>query len=754
MSKLSFRARALDASKPMPIYYTEEVPDLHDFAAINRAVPQMPTGMEKEEECEHHLQRVISAQQAFGRNSELVIPTPEVYATPKEIFEQLYPATYKNSRQLIHVQPFSMDQDIPDYDMDTDDEKWLNQQAKKMDICPLQFEEMMDRLEKSSGQQVITLKEAKLLLKEDDDLIIAVYDYWLNKRLRTQHPLIPQVKTEKRDGSTNNNPYVAFRRRTEKMQTRKNRKNDETSYEKMLKLRRDLSRAVTLLEMVKRREKTKREQLHLTIEIFEKRYQAGDFSGQILAEVSAIKHPRPTFIPVNNNQVVIKQETRVSKNRQIKSAPRKKREYKRKNKQDNLPRPTASNSHLQDIGYGDIGSSEDDGFSPAASDQEDENDPDGPYAFRRKKFCNYHAPLIDRLGNWPWCSTEEGGLGDKRYRYCLTALPSEKPRCIGFARRRIGRGGRVLMDRAWTPLDDCWSQLDINTLPSLPNGLPSSNELITEIRNEWLYFRPQPRVNIPNSENTEDTHPEEHRNTEGGNRSVPHIPMELDLRSFQNHQEELFELQRKQLERLKEDEPCPVSSSRTEHSFFTQPTSRFKLESSSSVDFSLSAVISASEECSSQNSLLTPPTALNPLENSITSGSIDRVVLTNGPVSDRAEIGYGSNNSIVERCGIKDYLASNSLDSIVNTTYSPNSSAQVTLCLPAVPSAEDGSGTASHSSDSVHVINTKTSTPQTELRFSSVEQNGNEVRIKKEVFLNKVKVEKVSSDSAVSMDVT
>lgn len=28
------------------------------------------------------------------------------------------------------------------------------------------------------------LQEAKALLKEDDDLIIAVYDYWLNKRLR------------------------------------------------------------------------------------------------------------------------------------------------------------------------------------------------------------------------------------------------------------------------------------------------------------------------------------------------------------------------------------------------------------------------------------------------------------------------------------------------------------------------------------------------------------------------------------------
>lgn len=51
MSKLSFRARALDASKPMPIYMSEELPDLPDYSAINRAVPQMPSGMEKEEEC-------------------------------------------------------------------------------------------------------------------------------------------------------------------------------------------------------------------------------------------------------------------------------------------------------------------------------------------------------------------------------------------------------------------------------------------------------------------------------------------------------------------------------------------------------------------------------------------------------------------------------------------------------------------------------------------------------------------------------
>lgn len=39
--------------------------------------------------------------------------------------------------------------------------------------------------------------------------------------------------------------------------------------------------------MVKKREKTKREHLHLSIEIFEKRYQARDFSGSIVNELSS-----------------------------------------------------------------------------------------------------------------------------------------------------------------------------------------------------------------------------------------------------------------------------------------------------------------------------------------------------------------------------------------------------------------------------------------------------------------------------------
>lgn len=60
------------------------------------------------------------------------------------------------------------------------------------------------------------------MLKEDDELIKEVYEYWSKKRKACQSgSVIPVVKQERRDSSSTNDPYVAFRRRTEKMQTRK-----------------------------------------------------------------------------------------------------------------------------------------------------------------------------------------------------------------------------------------------------------------------------------------------------------------------------------------------------------------------------------------------------------------------------------------------------------------------------------------------------------------------------------------------------
>ncbi|OCT61050.1 hypothetical protein XELAEV_18047078mg [Xenopus laevis] len=491
MSKLSFRARALDATKPLPIFRGNDMPDLNDCVSINRAVPQMPTGMEKEEESEHHLQRAISAQQVFREKKEcMVIPVPEAESNV-HYYSRLYKGEFKQPKQFIHITPFNLDYEQPDYDMDSEDETLLNRLNRKMEIKPLQFEIMIDRLEKASSNQLVSLQEAKLLLNEDDYLIKSVYDYWVRKRKNCRGPsLIPQVKQEKRDGSTNNDPYVAFRRRTEKMQTRKNRKNDEASYEKMLKLRREFSRAITILEMIKRREKTKRELLHLTLEVVEKRYNLGDFGGEILNEIKIPKADKeiyaipPSLHNGNHHKVPeckVKNTHHLNVKDEVLEIVRLKKKYPKKPKADILvtPLPQANSEPLavinrSDIKQYDFQSSDDDEFPQVPSplsELEEENDPDGSYAFRRRAGCQYYAPHLDQMNDTPE-TTDLSGLARHRNRHCLTTLTVPR-RCIGFARKRLGRGGRVIMDRLSTEHDSVLKQID----PEMLSGFSSSSHI-------------------------------------------------------------------------------------------------------------------------------------------------------------------------------------------------------------------------------------------------------------------------------------
>ncbi|KAF6129889.1 enhancer of polycomb-like protein 1 [Phyllostomus discolor] len=645
MSKLSFRARALDASKPLPVFRCEDLPDLHEYASINRAVPQMPTGMEKEEESEHHLQRAISAQQVYGeKRDNMVIPVPEAESNIA-YYESIYPGEFKMPKQLIHIQPFSLDAEQPDYDLDSEDEVFVNKLKKKMDICPLQFEEMIDRLEKGSGQQPVSLQEAKLLLKEDDELIREVYEYWIKKRKSCRGPsLIPSVKQEKRDGSSTNDPYVAFRRRTEKMQTRKNRKNDEASYEKMLKLRRDLSRAVTILEMIKRREKSKRELLHLTLEIMEKRYNLGDYNGEIVSEVMAQRQPvKPTYaipiIPITNSNQFKHQEAVDVKefkiNKQDKAdLIRPKRKYEKKPKV--LPSSAAAPPPQQmgpaampvfnakDLNQYDFPSSDEEPLSQVlsgSSEAEEENDPDGPFAFRRKAGCQYYAPHLDQTGNWPWTSPKDGGLGDVRYRYCLTTLTVPQ-RCIGFARRRVGRGGRVLLDRAHSDYDSVFRHLDLELLSS-PQHSPvnqSANtsetntsdksfskdlsQILVNIKScRWRHFRPR-TPSLHDSDNDELSCRKLYRSitrtgtaqpgtqscsTSTQSKSSGSAHFAFTAEQYQQHQQQLALMQKQQLAQIQQQQANSNSSTNTSQGFVS------KTLDSASAQFAASALVTSEQ---------------------------------------------------------------------------------------------------------------------------------------------------------------
>ncbi|XP_056146127.1 enhancer of polycomb homolog 2 [Lampris incognitus] len=671
MSKLSFRARALDAAKPLPVYRDRDLPDLNDCVSINRAVPQMPTGMEKEEELEHHLQRAISAQQVFREKKEnMVIPVPEAESNIT-YYDRLYKGELKVPKQLIHIQPLGLDNEQPDYDMDSEDETLLNRLNRKMEIKPLQFETMVDRLEKASANQLVSLPEAKLLLNEDDYLLKSVYDYWVRKRKNCRGPtLTPQIKQEKRDGSTNNDAYVAFRRRTEKMQTRKNRKNDEASYEKMLKLRREFSRTVTILEMIKRREKAKRELLHLTLEVVEKRYQLGDFTGEVLSEVTVPLVEKPVYaapVPLAGNRHKTELKIKMHKTglphaHQVTTKEehpfdfvRPKKKYTKREKLYPPRRPGRPPSQYTvnkaDIKQYDFHSSGEEDYPPPLSppsEPDEENDPDGVFAFRRKAGCQYFSPCTEQAGGALWEHPELAGMDSLRHRHSLTSL-SVPRHCVGLARRRMGRGGRVILDRASSGVDTVLRQLDPDILtthvprtgasnlpdsPTFAQITPSGSaasaaasslaEILSNIQTlRWRCFKPRPAEDQDNEESRTVRESLAGRMTTGlplntKNKSSGGITEEQYL----NHRQQLAQMQKQQLAQLQQA-AVPLSK----HSSLLE---RNNMQTASSNEFMSKTLDSASAHFAASAVISTPPLGHINNENKPQKTSVNGVLHPSG----------------------------------------------------------------------------------------------------------------------------
>lgn len=166
----------------------------------------------------------------------LIIPTPEVSDVKDDgFYDKNYPADYKMPRQLIHVQrnikliifginilisntlflALSLEQDIPDYDMDSADEMWFDSQTKS-ELTPFKFEQMMDRLEKIT---VCSLDDAKALVRRNE-VNQDVFDYWVNKRLKT-------VRTDNFALSVNHNNFRFYPFRSIHLYYRSKRKIEE-----------------------------------------------------------------------------------------------------------------------------------------------------------------------------------------------------------------------------------------------------------------------------------------------------------------------------------------------------------------------------------------------------------------------------------------------------------------------------------------------------------------------------------------------
>lgn len=427
--KQTFRAKALQGTQ-LPIFY---------FAGNQQDLPDMKP--------------VILVEMDADNQELLPPPNPgSTITTPinlkVEDYSQLYLRCYERPPKLIRTQ-FDFndnDTDTIDYDADSEDETWLQGQSAHCNIDILTFEKIIDRLEKESTTTVVRLDEAKAMLLKlgGETVITAVYDYWLHKRLQGKNLTLHH-----------NQVRSVFVARPEKRQLRKNRYQDQASYIQMLKLRQNLTKAASLLTLVKQREMLKAKNVTVTTNIFTKRYKMQDYSGAtytgILTDMirARVQCGRPHFVP-NPFHPANFQHRKQLLYRQIRAPEQDELPFKKRKKCREVYNPSDHVARLR-IGDGaecngqlnDLNNNVNNG-NDGDEQAEEEEESKSSFEFVPLESCSYRQPLAHINGTWPTVKD------DQQFAHC-----------------RIDRGGRIVVDRIAKTTDEIWTSFGFTIFDNL-----------------------------------------------------------------------------------------------------------------------------------------------------------------------------------------------------------------------------------------------------------------------------------------------
>uniref|UniRef100_A0A914MT21 Enhancer of polycomb-like protein n=1 Tax=Meloidogyne incognita TaxID=6306 RepID=A0A914MT21_MELIC len=508
-AKFGFRPRALDVTRRLPIRIRK---CRKRSPKIKRTVATAPTGMEKEEEMESHLQQAILAQKATSAGDSVknhVIPTPKVTSLRDDEYNRIYPQDrgFQKNKKLIVFNdyvPFFLAQSS--YNADSEDEEWL---SSRRNINIDDFEHIIEKLEISSQNDIIRPRNARALLSRYDfGLVDDVYDYWLQKRQKAasskKHPcprLLSKIYSEisnssRRDDSKSiTNPYIAFRRRLDKVQTRKKQRTELSTYEKLLQINFVMKRSIVLTGIMAQREKLKKVLFDSEFDLFKmkilglqrekgRKEEKNEEEKLERIEEEIQQQQQPSTSGINDSEfILLKQQQQSSSRRNssnldfIKDDKTIQRNIELWNSatlitSTTLSLPTTSgddSSELEKI---------------AATDSN--SIIDGRYQFKRKHGCRYNAPTPRNLLNER--QQHLSMLNDELSTFrCFSArftqevcnepvneIPTQRLR--GFVGRRIGRGGRQIIDLFYLPSN--------SSTPPLPPPTNSRNtERISSAKN-------------------------------------------------------------------------------------------------------------------------------------------------------------------------------------------------------------------------------------------------------------------------------
>ncbi|KAL8945340.1 MAG: hypothetical protein Q9211_000110 [Gyalolechia sp. 1 TL-2023] len=284
-----FRQRKLTTKQALQILREDQIDAVDEDGQRN--VPKVETGVEKGEEIEHHLQAALSASQAAavgGKVAQIYIPTPDTIQSTIH-YDTLYPLTFPQPATYIRFSSTVEDCCGCSYDMDDEDDlflKSLNKRDASTMCSETQFEEVMNFCEETAqtkqpyaavdNSPVLTYEEIEDAFDESFDAPAKVfskeiYEHWKSRRLKVGNcSLAANLKLETGAETDDSDPYVCFRRR-EVRQVRKTRGRDAHSAEKLKKLRKELEEARQIMSLIRQREIMKREQLAIDKQLFEQR---------------------------------------------------------------------------------------------------------------------------------------------------------------------------------------------------------------------------------------------------------------------------------------------------------------------------------------------------------------------------------------------------------------------------------------------------------------------------------------------------
>ncbi|RKF75291.1 Enhancer of polycomb-like protein 1 [Golovinomyces cichoracearum] len=289
------RIRKLAKNAPQIVLREDQIEPAEYSSLQNQYTVE--TGVEKSEEKardfslelrEYHLQAALAATSGGSdKDAEKEIPAPPAQESSNFDYDSLYMLYFEKPTAYIRFSQTVEDCTGCQYNMTTKDDEFLKvYNENRSDKCSEDdFEKIMEIFVEVSEVQtpnvpvdglLVTFDEMSSSLRQQLDertLVFSkdIYEHWKSRVQQSgSNPLQPTLKFEKNQEKDDGDPYVCFRRRDAR-QTRKTRARDLQSTDKLKKLRKELEDGRNLLDMAYHRELLKRDLLLAERGIFEKR---------------------------------------------------------------------------------------------------------------------------------------------------------------------------------------------------------------------------------------------------------------------------------------------------------------------------------------------------------------------------------------------------------------------------------------------------------------------------------------------------